>query len=49
MLKRMLAIFAALTALAVAAHAATLEDVKARGVLNCGVNPGLQGFAAPAN
>ena len=26
-------------------HAATLDDVKARGSLNCGVNQGLQGFA----
>jgi L-glutamine-binding protein/L-glutamate-binding protein/L-aspartate-binding protein/L-asparagine-binding protein len=29
------------------ASAATLDDVKARGVLNCGVNTGLVGFAAP--
>lgn len=29
-----------------AAHATTLEDVKARGKLVCGVNPGLLGFAA---
>jgi general L-amino acid transport system substrate-binding protein len=29
------------------AHAATLDDVKARGMLNCGVNTGLVGFAAP--
>lgn len=29
-----------------AAHATTLEDVKARGKLLCGVNPGLVGFAA---
>lgn len=29
-------------------HAATLDDVKARGVLKCGVNPNLQGFAAKA-
>ncbi|MFC5737994.1 L-glutamine-binding protein /L-glutamate-binding protein /L-aspartate-binding protein /L-asparagine-binding protein [Rhodobacter sp. 140A] len=29
------------------ASATTLEDVKARGVLNCGVNTGLVGFAAP--
>ncbi len=29
-------------------HAATLDDVKARGLLNCGVNPNLQGFAAKA-
>ena len=27
------------------AHATTLEDVKARGKLLCGVNPGLLGFA----
>jgi general L-amino acid transport system substrate-binding protein len=30
-----------------AASAATLDDVRARGTLNCGVNPGLTGFAAP--
>jgi general L-amino acid transport system substrate-binding protein len=30
-----------------AASAATLDDVKARGKLNCGVNSGLVGFAAP--
>jgi general L-amino acid transport system substrate-binding protein len=29
------------------AQAATLDDVKARGALNCGVNTGLVGFAAP--
>ena len=29
------------------AAAATLEDVKERGTLNCGVNTGLAGFAAP--
>ena len=32
---------------ATAAAATTLEDVKARGKLNCGVNTGLVGFAAP--
>jgi general L-amino acid transport system substrate-binding protein len=39
----------ALTASATAASAAspTLDAVKARGVLNCGVNTGLAGFAAP--
>ena len=37
----------ALTGLAGAAQAATLDDVKARGVLNCGTNPGITGFAAP--
>ncbi|OIQ69418.1 general L-amino acid-binding periplasmic protein AapJ precursor [mine drainage metagenome] len=29
------------------ASASTLDEVKARGVLNCGVNVGLVGFAAP--
>src|SRR5688572_8508651 len=40
---------ASLAALIVAgaASAATLDDVRARGALNCGVNPGLTGFAAP--
>ncbi len=37
---------AAMTAAAVAG-AATLDDVKARGTLNCGVTTGLAGFAAP--
>ena len=32
---------------ATASSATTLEDVKARGKLNCGVNTGLVGFAAP--
>ena len=32
---------------AAAASAATLDDVKARGSLNCGVTTGLVGFAAP--
>ena len=32
---------------AVAATAGTLDDVKARGKLNCGVSTGLVGFAAP--
>lgn len=32
---------------ATAASAATLDDVKARGTLKCGVNTGLAGFAAP--
>jgi general L-amino acid transport system substrate-binding protein len=30
-----------------AASAATIDDVKARGALNCGVSTGLVGFAAP--
>ena len=38
---------AAVALAAGAAGATTLEDVKARGVLNCGVNTGLVGFAAP--
>jgi general L-amino acid transport system substrate-binding protein len=40
---------ASLAALVVAgaAGAATLDDVKARDMLNCGVNTGLTGFAAP--
>lgn len=37
----------ALMALASAAQATTLEDVQARGTLNCGVTTGLAGFAAP--
>jgi len=32
---------------AAAANAGTLEDVQARGTLNCGVSTGLVGFAAP--
>ena len=43
-------IFGALTVtglLAGAASAATLDDVKARGALNCGSNTGLVGFGAP--
>ena len=43
-------IFGALTVtglLAGAASAATLDDVKARGSLNCGSNTGLVGFGAP--
>jgi general L-amino acid transport system substrate-binding protein len=38
---------AALGLVASAASAATLDDVKARGVLKCAVNTGLAGFAAP--
>ena len=43
-------IFGALTAAGLAAgaaSAATLDDVKARGTLNCGVSTGLVGFSAP--
>ena len=42
--------FGTLTAagmIAGAASAATLDDVRERGVLNCGTNTGLVGFAAP--
>ncbi|MBI1415619.1 MAG: transporter substrate-binding domain-containing protein [Limimaricola sp.] len=35
------------TLIGAAAHASTLDDVKARGKLNCGVTTGLVGFAAP--
>lgn len=38
---------AASAVLAGAAFAGTLDDVKARGELICGTNPGLTGFAAP--
>ena len=38
---------AAATLTAGVASAATLDDVKARGALNCGVTTGLVGFAAP--
>ncbi|TKT81390.1 amino acid ABC transporter substrate-binding protein [Aquamicrobium sp. LC103] len=38
---------AAMVASASVASAATLDDVKARGHLQCGVNTGLAGFAAP--
>ena len=43
-------LFGALTVAGIAASAAaagTLDDVKARGTLNCGVTTGLVGFAAP--
>lgn len=39
--------FAASALVAGLAAAGTLDDVKARGVLNCGTNTGLAGFAAP--
>jgi general L-amino acid transport system substrate-binding protein len=44
-MRKLLALTASLFALTLAAHATTLEDVKARGKLNCGVNTGLMGFA----
>ena len=46
MMKRVLAAAALLIGMAGSLQAATLDDVKARGHLNCGVNTGLQGFAA---
>ncbi len=45
-MKRILAAAALILGLAGSLHAATLDDIKARGSLNCGVNPNLQGFAA---
>jgi general L-amino acid transport system substrate-binding protein len=44
-MRKLLALTASLFALTLAAQATTLEDVKARGTLNCGVNAGLLGFA----
>ncbi len=38
---------AAISAISVSAQAATLDDVKARGELNCVVSTGVAGFAAP--
>ncbi|OYX75967.1 MAG: amino acid ABC transporter substrate-binding protein [Rhizobiales bacterium 32-66-11] len=47
-MKRILCAVAGLIALGVGAgHAATLDDVKARGALNCGVTQGLPGFSNP--
>ena len=42
-----LGLIASLSVMSGTAKATTLEDVKARGLLNCGVNTGLTGFAAP--
>jgi general L-amino acid transport system substrate-binding protein len=44
-MRKFLVLAAALFALNAAAQASTLDDVKARGKLNCGVNAGLLGFA----
>ena len=41
------AVFGAAVAVSGAASAGTLDDVKARGVLNCGSNTGLAGFGQP--
>lgn len=45
-MKRLLAAATLFLGLTGSLHAATLDDIKARGVLKCGVNPNLQGFAA---
>jgi general L-amino acid transport system substrate-binding protein len=45
-MKRLLFALAVLLSWTAALQASTLSDVKARGKLLCGVNPGLQGFAA---
>ncbi|PZF76801.1 amino acid ABC transporter substrate-binding protein [Aestuariivirga litoralis] len=47
-MKALLAAAVLCLGLATAAQAATLDDVKARGTLTCGVNPNLQGFGAKA-
>jgi len=46
-MKRILALAAGATLLAGNAAAATLDDVKEKGYLDCGINTGLIGFAAP--
>ncbi|MBO6826630.1 MAG: amino acid ABC transporter substrate-binding protein [Sneathiella sp.] len=43
----MIAIAAAATFMAGTASAATLDDVKAKGFIQCGITTGLAGFAAP--
>lgn len=45
-MKALFAAAAMLLGVATAAQAATLDEVKARGSLNCGVNQNLQGFGA---
>ncbi|MEH6546133.1 MAG: amino acid ABC transporter substrate-binding protein [Sneathiella sp.] len=44
-----IAVAASATLLATAATAGTLDDVKAKGFIQCGVTTGLAGFAAPDN
>jgi general L-amino acid transport system substrate-binding protein len=44
-MRKAIVLFLAVAAMAGAACAATLDDVKSRGTLRCGVNAGLQGFA----
>ncbi len=43
----LLAVATAATFMAGAASAATLDDVKAKGFIQCGVTTGLAGFASP--
>jgi len=45
--KRILLAAAGLLAMVGAAQASTLDDVKARGAVNCGVSQGLPGFSSP--
>ena len=47
MIKSLCTLTAAMVLMAGMAQSSTLDDVKARGVLACGVNTGLWGFAAP--
>jgi general L-amino acid transport system substrate-binding protein len=47
MLRRPIQVFIAVVALWSAAQAATLDDVRRRGDLRCGVSTGLAGFSAP--
>ncbi len=47
-MKKFFAVICLLLGFVAAAHATPLADVKARGVLKCGVNPGLLGFALKA-
>ncbi len=44
-MKKIFAVMFFIFGFAIAAHATTLVDVKSRGTLKCGVNPGLLGFA----
>jgi general L-amino acid transport system substrate-binding protein len=48
-MRKLFSIAASLFALTTYAQAGTLDDVKARGKLNCGVNAGLTGFAEKAS
>ena len=48
-MKKLLLSLLATVLFVASAHATTLEDVKARGKLLCGVNPGLLGFAAKSD